>query len=217
MLVILGSPRRGGNSDALAAEFVRGAASARTEPGHAVGTASEAAGTADEIRTIIPSELGLAPCDGDNACFAHGKCVIRDGMNEIYDEVLSATRLVIATPVYFMGPPGSLKCFIDRFQAVWARSAILKTVDPDAAERRAAHKAFAIYACAAKDVPNIWRPAVSIVKAFCNVAGFAYAGDLIATGLEAPDDTARREDLRNQAFDAGKAFALGQAVDRGRG
>ena len=206
MVVILGSPRRGGNSDALAAEFVRGASAAGPTRGAGPGPGPDPR-PAVQPRTIIPSDLGLAACDGDNRCFADGRCVIRDGMNGIYDEVLSATRLVIATPVYFMGPPGSLKCFIDRFQAVWARSAILKTFDPDSAERRAGHKAFAIYACAAKDVPNIWRPAVSIVKAFCNVTGFDYAGDLIATGLEAPDDVSRRDDLLKQAFAAGQAFA----------
>jgi multimeric flavodoxin WrbA len=197
VVAILGSPRRGGNSDALAAEFLRGASSGAT------------GGQGTAHKTIIPSDLGLAACDGDNRCFAEGKCVIRDGMNEIYDEVLSATHLLIATPVYFMGPPGSLKCFIDRFQAVWARAAVLKTFDPDARDRRAAHRAFAIYACAAKDAPNIWRPAVSIVKAFCNVTGFDYAGEIIATGLEAPDDVTRRDDLVKQAFAAGQAFTAG--------
>jgi len=189
LLAILGSPRRGGNSDTLAAEFLRGAASAGAQ-----------------ARTIIPSDLGLAPCDGDNRCAADGRCVILDGMNEIYDEVLSAPGLLIATPVYFMGPPGSLKCFIDRFQAVWARSAALKTFDPDSGERRAGHRAFAIYVCAARDIPNIWRPAVSIVKAFCNVTGFTYAGEMIATGLEAPGDAARRGDLLEQAYTAGRTF-----------
>lgn len=186
---ILGSPRRRGNSDVLAREFLKGAASQGYDP-----------------RNIIPTDLGISPCDGGNQCLDDGRCIIRDGMNEIYDMVLASTRLVIATPVYFMGPPGSLKCFIDRFQAVWARSAILKTFDPDNPERRAAHKAFAIYTCAAKDDPKIYRPAVSIIKAFLNVTGFAYAGELFATGLEKMDDAGRHPDLLKQAFRAGQAF-----------
>jgi multimeric flavodoxin WrbA len=186
---ILGSPRRRGNSDMLAHEFLRGAASQGYE--HDI---------------IIPTDLGIAPCDGGNRCSADGMCVIRDGMNEIYDRVLAATHLVIATPVYFMGPPGSLKAFIDRFQAVWARSAILHTFDPGSPEWRAAHKAFTIYTCATKDDPKMYRPAVSIIKAFLNVTGFAYAGELIATGLEKPDDAGDREDLLKQAFTAGQTF-----------
>jgi multimeric flavodoxin WrbA len=189
ILAVLGSPRRGGNSDRLALEFLRGC---------------ESAGLGHD--TIVPADLGLSPCDGSNRCFADGRCVIRDGMNEIYERVLEARYLLVATPVFFMGPPGSLKSFIDRFQAVWARSAVLKTFDPDDPRRRASHKAFAIFTCAVEDRPAIYRPAVSIVKAFFNVAGFGYAGDLVATGLEGPGDAEARRELLRQAFDAGAAF-----------
>jgi putative NADPH-quinone reductase len=193
ILAILGSPRRGGNTDTLTQEFLRGAAGDGDTPRFAT-------------RTIIPSDLGLAPCDGDNRCSADGRCVIADGMNEIYEEVVAAPRLLVATPVYFMGPPGSLKCFIDRFQAVWARAEILKTFNPDDPARRRRHRAFAIYACAAPDDPKIMRPAVSIVKAFCNVAGFDYTGELIAAGLEDRGDAAERPDLLKAARAAGRAF-----------
>jgi hypothetical protein len=197
ILAILGSPRRRGNTDTLAEEFLRGAAGEDAGNGATSGAIT---------RTIIPSELGLAPCDGDNRCSADGRCAIADGMNQIYDEVLAAPRLLLATPVYFMGPPGSLKCFIDRFQAVWARSEILKTFDPDDPARRRSHRAFAIYACAAADDRKIVRPAVSIVKAFCNVAGFDYAGEMIAAGLEGPGDAAKRPDLLKAAYAAGREF-----------
>lgn len=192
LVAILGSPRRGGNSDALAAEFLRGAQLRGAAP-----------------RTVIPSDMALSPCDGDNRCFGDGLCVIRDGINEIYDEVLTARFLLVATPVYFMGPPGSLKCFVDRFQAVWARARILKTFDPDSDERRRDHKAFAIFVGAVRDKPNYYRPAVSIVKAFANVAGFDYTGEIIATGLESPGDAAERDDLLAEAFAAGQRLING--------
>jgi multimeric flavodoxin WrbA len=189
LIAIMGSPRRGGNSDTLAREFLRGAVAAGARP-----------------KTLIPTDMGLSPCDGDNRCFTDGRCVIRDGMNGIYGQILAARYLVIATPVYFMGPPGSLKSFIDRFQAVWARGTILKTFDPDSAEHRGNHKTFAIYVGAVSDKPNYYRPAVSIVRAFSNVIGFTYSGEIIATGLDRPDDAERRTDLLRQAFEAGQAF-----------
>lgn len=186
---ILGSPRRRGNSDTLAMEFLEGASERGF--GH---------------NLIVPADLGLSPCDGSGFCLRDGKCVIRDGMNEIYDQVIESRYLLISTPVYFMGPPGSLKSFIDRFQAVWARSAVLKTFDPDAAERRATHKGFAIVTGATEDKPSMYRPTISILKAFFNVTGFAYGGDLVASGLDDPDEALKREDLLRQARDAGRNF-----------
>lgn len=189
VLAILGSPRRRGNSDTLAFEFLRGTSS--RGHGHTV---------------IIPTELGITPCDGQNTCFRDGRCVIRDGMNDIYEQVLDAPYLLIATPVYFMGPPGSLKAFIDRFQAVWARSAILGKFDEDSAERRSGHKAFAIIVGATEEKPGMYRPTRSIIKAFSNVIGFEYAGDIVATGLDKPGDTAKRDDLMKRVFEAGRTL-----------
>ena len=186
---ILGSPRRHGNSDTLAMEFLRGA---------------EAEGYKHKL--IVPSDLGISPCDGGNQCFQDGRCIIRDGMNEVYDDILSSRYLLIATPVYFMGPPGTLKSFIDRFQAVWARSALLKTFDPDSEARRRDHKAYAILVGATSGKPGMYRPTLSIVKAFFNVAGFDHTGELLATGLDRLGDAVERPDLIEQAFRAGRGF-----------
>ena len=186
---VLGSPRRNGNSDTLAMEFLRGASS----NGH-------------KHRLIVPSDLGIAPCDGGNQCVSDGRCIIRDGMNEIYDDVLASRYLLIATPVYFMGPPGTLKTFIDRFQAVWARSALLGSFDPDSKERRRSHKGFAIIVGATPDKPIMYRPTSSIVKAFFNVTGFEHAGEIVATGLDNLDDVGSRQDIMKEVFEAGRAF-----------
>jgi multimeric flavodoxin WrbA len=186
---ILGSPRRRGNSDALAMEFLRGASS----KGHS-------------HKLIVPSDLGITPCDGGNQCFSDGRCIIRDGMNEIYEEILSSAYLLIATPVYFMGPPGVLKGFIDRFQAVWARSAVLKSFDPDSDARRRDHRAFAIIVGGTRDKPSMYRPTVSIIKAFLNVTGFDYTGEIVADGLDKLGDIHEREDLLKQTFEAGRTF-----------
>ena len=192
ILAILGSPRRRGNSDMLAFEFLRGAAACGH--GHTV---------------LIPTDLGITPCDGQNRCFSDGRCVIKDGMNDIHQQVLDIPYLLIATPVYFMGPPGSLKAFIDRFQAVWARSALLGSFDPDSPERRSKHKVFTIIVGATGDKPSMYRPTRSILKAFANVIGFEYKGDIIAPGLDQPGDAAKRRGLMKKAFEAGRMFVSG--------
>ena len=185
VLAVLGSPRRDGNTDTLAAEFLRGAAAAGFEP-----------------RYIVPTDLGMSPCDGLNQCFKTGECVILDGMNEAYGDVLGASHILIATPVYFMGPPGSLKSFIDRFQALWARFEVLKEPRPDAAGR----KGFAIVVGATPEEGKMYRPTLSIIKAFFNVTGFTYAGEIIAGGLDERVEAGERKDLLARAFEAGKEF-----------
>jgi multimeric flavodoxin WrbA len=192
IVAVLGSPRRRGNSDTLALEFLRGARSRGAE--HSL---------------IVPTDLGLSSCDGRNRCFKDGRCAIQDGINEIYDRVLQAPYLLVAAPVYFMGPPGSLKAFIDRFQAVWARSAILGEFDPDSPERRARHKSFAVIVGATKGSDSMYKPTRSILKAFCNVTGFEYTGDLVADGLDNPGDAAKRDDLLKKAYEAGRTFVTG--------
>lgn len=190
MVAILGSPRRRGNSDTLAFEFLKGAE-----------------GRGWQHSLIVPTDRGLSPCDGHNRCFRDGRCAIHDGMNNIYDQVLRAPILLVATPVYFMGPPGSLKSFIDRFQAIWARSAILGEFDPDSPERRAHHKSYAILVGATTDNVSMYKPTRSILKAFSNVIGFEYSGDLIAAGLDEPGDAEGKDDLLKKAYQAGAALA----------
>lgn len=185
LVCILGSPRRHGNSDTLAERFIQGASTRQIKS-----------------RIIIPSELGITWCTGDNQCFRDGNCIIRDGINEIYEVVINSRWLLIATPVYFMGPPGCLKAFIDRFQAVWARAKILKMFNPDDPERRKVHKAFVILVASQTD-PKVVKPALSILKAFINVIGFSYAGELLAMGLDSKQDASLRNDLLEHAYRMG--------------
>ncbi len=186
LICILGSPRRDGNSDTLAKRFIIGASESGIES-----------------KVIIPSELGISWCTGDNQCFKHGRCIIMDGMNEIYELVINSKWLLIASPVYFMGPPAPLKAFIDRFQAIWARARILNSFDPDDPERRGSHKAYAIVVASQSD-PKMVKPTLSIIKAFVNVIGFSYAGELIATGLESKNDALHNKDILERAYSLGR-------------
>lgn len=98
--VIEGSPHRDGSSNALAAEFVRGA----EEAGHRV-TVFDAA----------HSKIG--PCRGCDACGMSGPCVQRDDMAAIREALLSSDMVVFVTPLYYFGVSAQIKAVIDRFYA----------------------------------------------------------------------------------------------------
>lgn len=103
VLVLLGSPRRGGNSELLAAELARGAA----ETGHSV-------------ETVRIAEKRIGYCRACYYCRDHGgRCAIADDMAELLDSIIAADVLVLATPVYFYSLSAQLKTVIDRTVARW--------------------------------------------------------------------------------------------------
>ena len=97
ILIISSSPRRGGNSEELAAAFAKGA----KEAGHSV-------------ETVYLREKQFGFCRGCLACAERGRCVIQDDAVEIADQMHDADILVFATPVYYYCVSGQLKTMLDR-------------------------------------------------------------------------------------------------------
>ncbi len=97
VLIISSSPRRGGNSDLLCDQFLKGA----QEAGHRV----------EKIRL---SEQKIHYCTGCGVCNATHRCVQPDDMALLLEKMVQADVIVLATPVYFYSMDGQLKTFIDR-------------------------------------------------------------------------------------------------------
>jgi multimeric flavodoxin WrbA len=70
-----------------------------------------------EVRTDVymtPS-MSFAACGGCLTCETKGECIVKDDIQILQDSMLLAPGFILATPVYLMGPPGRLKCLLDRF------------------------------------------------------------------------------------------------------
>lgn len=104
VIIISSSPRKDGNSETLAKEFMRGAMDA-----------------GNEVELITLRDYNLKYCTGCYTCAETGKCVINDGMNEIGQKLLEANVIVFATPVYFYSMSGQLKVMIDRLVPVYRK------------------------------------------------------------------------------------------------
>lgn len=102
VLILSGSPRKGGNSDLLCDEFAKGAESA----GH-------------KVEKIWVAEKNIGYCRACYACKNTGKCVIQDDMAEILQKIIDADVLVLASPVYFYSIDAQLKTVIDRTVSRW--------------------------------------------------------------------------------------------------
>jgi len=103
VLVILGSPRKNGNSSTLATRISRGVKS-----------------TGAEVETLFLQDLKISPCRGCDTCQKHDSkgCAIKDDMQEIYPKLLKADAWVIASPVYWFTMSAQTKIFMDRCYAL---------------------------------------------------------------------------------------------------
>jgi multimeric flavodoxin WrbA len=99
-LALIGSPRKGGNTDILVEHVLKGCA----EKGHAV-------------RKLYLYDFDIAPCLDCRACKKSDLvCNLDDGMKDIYPKLEAADLIVFGTPLYWYGPTAKMKLLIDRLR-----------------------------------------------------------------------------------------------------
>jgi multimeric flavodoxin WrbA len=104
VIVLRGSPRRGGNSDTLADYFVKGV----RETGEA------------EVLDFILNDMNIRLCQGCQSCATSEghKCAIDDDMQEIHAVFADADIVVWATPMYWGYMTAQMKTALDRMEAL---------------------------------------------------------------------------------------------------
>ena len=123
VLILSSSPRKGGNSETLAAAFAKGAQEA-----------------GNQVETVYLREKQYGFCKGCLACQKLGHCVIKDDAVEIVTKMHDADVLVFATPVYYYCVSGQLKTILDRANPLYdtdyafRKAYLLATAAEDAAE-----------------------------------------------------------------------------------
>jgi multimeric flavodoxin WrbA len=95
---VLGSPRKGGNSDTLADAFLQ----------HALGLGAE-------VERFKLNELRYSGCLACNVCKTTSeKCVLKDDLAQVLEATRRCDTLVLATPVYFADATAQMKGYLDR-------------------------------------------------------------------------------------------------------
>ena len=103
ILVLNGSPRPRGNTKKMIDAFEEGAKLG----GH-------------QIHVVDVCQKQIGGCMACEYCHTKGKgvCVQKDDMQEVYELLNQAEMLVLASPIYYHGISGQLKCTLDRIYAV---------------------------------------------------------------------------------------------------
>jgi uncharacterized Zn-finger protein len=81
VLGIVGSPRRGGNTDVLVERVLAGAHGLTTEK-------------------VLLGELEISPCRACYSCADSGRCVIEDDFPALLERVLDSEGIVLGSPMY---------------------------------------------------------------------------------------------------------------------
>ena len=183
VLGITGSPRRGGNTDLLLENVLKGAASKGAE-----------------VKTIVLNRLKITPCQHCDACLEAGKCRIQDDMQSVYDELEAADRIVLAAPIHFMGLSAQTKAMIDRCQCLWARKYVLKV--PPLGDDRPRKGLFV--SVGGTKYKTVFDAARLVVKSLFTVFDMEYAGELLFKGIDEKGAIANHPDALQQAFEAGQ-------------
>ena len=94
---IVGSPRTGGNTERLVTEALK---------------AAEEDGSETELLRLADKEI--RPCDACLSCRKTGECRVQDDFKPIFDKMVEADGIILATPVYFGSATPQIKALIDR-------------------------------------------------------------------------------------------------------
>jgi multimeric flavodoxin WrbA len=98
ILAVVGSPRKNGNTHILVRKIAEGA---------------KAKGAA--VEELFLGDLNIRECDGCHRCWKDGVCSKKDDICGIYPKIAESDAIIFGTPVYWYGPTGLMKLFIDRF------------------------------------------------------------------------------------------------------
>jgi len=119
---IVGSPRQGGNTEALtriALEEIQ----------------------KEGLETELVSLAGkrIEPCDGCRSCSKTGKCHIKDDFDSIFLKMKEADGIILATPVYYGAATPQITSLISRFYSTRGKPLKNKVGGPIVVARRAGH------------------------------------------------------------------------------
>jgi multimeric flavodoxin WrbA len=184
VLGLFGSPRKGGNTEILLEEALKGA---------------EREGA--EIERLYLSDLKITPCTECHGCDSTGDCVILDEMQKIYPKLLEADIIILASPIFFYGVTAWAKTLIDRSQALWAKKYLVN--DPAMGKRGKRRKGFFISVGATKG-QKVFEGAILTVKYFFDALNTEYTGELLYRGVDGKGEILKLPKALEQAREAGK-------------
>ncbi len=166
ILALIGSPRKGGNTDILVDQILKGA---------------ETKGHASEKLYLYRYEI--SPCMDCRRCKkSEHVCPVKDGMQKIYPKIRGADVIVFGTPNYWNGPTGQMKLLFDRMRPFAANGGV--------------EGKRGIVVSPAGAGPKSCGPLVEMFRMSFDYLGMKFAGKILATAYEKGEIGKNKRELK---------------------
>lgn len=176
IVILAGSSRRGGNTDLLARAFAEGAEK------H------------NHVELISVADTKVNPCVGCNSCAAceGNRCFQQDDMQRVYEKLMHADTVAVASPVYFYGLSAQLKAIVDRLHTPM--------------RNRFPIKRLALLLAAADPDPAVFDAILAQYRMILDYFKLENAGVVLAPGVPAAGDIKGKRAL-DEAYELGSRLA----------
>jgi multimeric flavodoxin WrbA len=179
ILVLYGSPRLNGNSEALGDSFVEGA-----KENH------------NEITSFHVANMNIHGCLG---CYKGGKdplhpCVIKDDMDKIYPHLVDADIFVFVSPMYYWSFSSQMKAVIDRSMAIG-----------EAGSHGLDHKKAIVLMSSEDEGEKNFAPVMGMIKEWFSYYKWDPLGIINMGGVLQSNDHLGRKELK-EAYELGKSI-----------
>jgi len=179
----IGSPRKKGNTATIVNEVLRGAREAGAE-----------------TKVFNLNQLGIRGCQACYKCQTpEGKCVQKDDMSPLYDEIYSADAVVIGTPVYLFQVTGQTKIFIDRLFAFL----YLKDGRPGNFRNKLKDKKTVTVFSQGQPDTSMFTSNFDLTEGVLSFLGFKVQERIVAGGMRGEDDAKGNTAILEKAYAAG--------------
>lgn len=175
---VVGSPRKGGNTEVLVKEALEAARE----------------GGAETVLFHL-AEMTVSPCQGCLVCKKEGRCVQQDDMQKIYEAFEKADGFVLGSPVYFATVSAQFKAMMDRFIAL---------IDENFRSRLPEGKRALLIFPQGDEREDAYLEGLSCVETTCEWLGIEVIGRIIAAGVEEPGEVADDKELIRRVREKGR-------------
>lgn len=181
VLAIYGSHRRNQNSDILLDKVVEG-----------IGNNDVS------LKKVYASTPAIKSCTACEGCYKIGRCVIKDEMQNVYQDIDKADIVISSSPVYFYTVTSDMKKVIDRCQAVWA-SKYMTATNLISKKHRVG---YIICTAGEPEDRSYFDCTVKVFELFYKCINTELTGNLLVSDVDARH-VKDRADIQQKAFEAG--------------